>query len=92
MDVDNIFYRIPTVGAIVENKELKMNSIFPQLDLQYKLNNEDWKNYKDDKSKVTVSMSDLIKVRARNSSNTRFGRALTVKLQTNLDIDEEGGL
>ncbi len=76
LDKFDIYYRIPTVGAIVKDGLLSTNIIFPGLPTEYRLNNQGWQTYK---HPITVQDSDKIEVRARSADGKRSGRILTVQ-------------
>jgi len=69
----NISYRIPTVGATINNKNLYINSAFPGLALEYKEQNQPWKAYQQ-----PIKVSGTVQVRATSYDNKRKGRSLTV--------------
>ena len=73
LDEADIAYRIPTVGAIIENGTLKANIIFPGLAIEYREDGKKWIRYQD-----PVSVNDTIEIRARSANGERAGRSLTV--------------
>lgn len=75
LDLANIHYRIPTVGAKVEDGKLYINSAYPGLPLQYRQGNSNWLDYT---APVDVA-SDEIWVRAKAPTSERAGRSLKVQ-------------
>lgn len=73
LDVQGVFYRIPTVGAKVEDNKLKANVIFPGMIIEYQINDQRWKRYQG-----PVAVDGKVKVRAVSSDGSRKGRILTV--------------
>lgn len=76
LDIDKVFYRIPTIGAQLVNGRLKMNSIFPGLPLEYQIENGEWTSYSADKEILVKNSKESVRVRATNQSGKRVGRSL----------------
>lgn len=74
LDQANIAYRIPTVGAVVEDGKLKANIIFPGLAIQYRTDGGAWMPYS-----APVAVTGKVEVRALSASGKRPGRILEVK-------------
>ena len=74
LDQADVFYRIPTVGAVIEDGKLHANVIFPGLAIEYRSDGGKWKAYS---QPVTVKGS--VEVRARSADGKRPGRSLMVK-------------
>ena len=72
-DKMDLFYRLPTPGAIVENGKLKMNSLYPGLTMEFRQNGGDWQSYQ-----RPVSVSGNIEVRTVSSDGQRKSRSLTL--------------
>ena len=73
LDRLGVFYRIPTVGATVDNKVLRANVIFPGLQIQYQVDDNPWQPYLG-----PVEVSGKVKVRALAADGERAGRILNV--------------
>ncbi len=72
LDRAGINYRIPTPGAIVNNAKLEMNSIFPGLPMDYRLNGGQWIPWH---TAVELNTGDQVEVRGRSADGKRKGRA-----------------
>ncbi|WP_394172507.1 family 20 glycosylhydrolase [Thalassotalea litorea] len=75
LELANIHYRIPTVGAKIVDGMLHINSIYPGLPLQYRVGNSTWVDYT---APVSVTESEVW-VRAKAITSDRAGRALKVQ-------------
>jgi len=67
----NIFYRLPTVGAIVENGLLKANIALPGVPMEYRQNGGAWMAYKEN-----MKVEQPIELRARAANKSRVGRSV----------------
>ncbi|MDP2559534.1 family 20 glycosylhydrolase [Psychrobium sp. 1_MG-2023] len=74
MDLANIPYRIPTVGAKVIDGQLHANVLFPSLAIEYRVDGGQWKAYQG-----PTAVSGKIEVRALSANGQRKGRLLVVK-------------
>lgn len=74
LDVKNIHYRIPTVGATIENGILRANILIPGLGIEYQEDAGPWTPYLE-----PTAVSDVVFIRARSANGKRAGRALQVK-------------
>lgn len=74
LDKKGVFYRVPTPGAVVENKNLKMNAAFPGLPMEYKVDNGEWTAYS---QPVTIEGKEVA-VRAMTTDGKRKSRSLVV--------------
>ena len=74
LEREQVFYRLPTVGAIIENGQLKANIAFPGLSIEYKLANKPWTTYVSQ-----VAVNGDVSVRAMSFDGKRKGRSLPVK-------------
>ncbi len=77
LDIDEVSYRIPTVGAIIVGGKLKLNSIFPGLNLEYQIDQGQWNKYSDVNG-IDTSEGHSVSVRATNHDGSRKGRSLEV--------------
>lgn len=73
LDRTGVFYRIPTVGARIENGVLEANTIFPGLPIEYREGDGEWKRYEG-----PTPVSGQTSVRARSADGARPGRAICV--------------
>jgi hexosaminidase len=73
LDAAGVTYRIPTVGAVVENGRLQANVEFPGLPIEYRVDGGPWRAYAPD-----ASVSGTVEVRARSADGRRAGRSVRV--------------
>ena len=73
LDLDDVSYRLPTVGAKIENGQLFANIAFPGLIIEYQEEGQPWKNYQQ-----PVAVIGSVKVRSRSESSQRVGRTTQV--------------
>ncbi len=82
LELANIHYRLPTLGAVVKDKYLHINSALPGLAMEYQLADGNWQVWHEPvKLADEVLQTSQIKVRARSYNGQRVGRALTIKHQ-----------
>lgn len=74
LENDNIFYRLPTVGAIVKNGKLHTNIAFPGVVIEYKEHGGNWTRYS-----APVAVKGEVKVRSISFDGQRKGRSVAVK-------------
>ncbi|WP_159818204.1 family 20 glycosylhydrolase [Colwellia sp. 20A7] len=74
LDLLNIDYRLPTVGAKIINGTLKANISFPGLTIEYRIKDGNWQAYK---NAVFVDEHD-IEIRSVAANGLRYGRAIFV--------------
>lgn len=74
LDAAGVAYRIPTVGAVVEDGRLKANVEFPGLPIEYRVEGGAWRPYVEG-----APVAGQVEVRARSSDGKRAGRALVVR-------------
>ena len=74
LDQADVFYRIPTVGAVIKDGKLHANVIFPGLAIEYRGDGGKWMAYS-----KPVAVSGSVEVRARSADGKRPGRSLMVK-------------
>ena len=72
-DKQNVFYRLPTVGAVIEQGKLHANVIFPGLRIEYQVDNGAWKEYT-----VPVAVNGKVKVRSTTVDGSRKSRVLSL--------------
>jgi hexosaminidase len=73
LDAAGVAYRIPTVGAVVENGRLRANVEFPGLPIEYRVDGGAWRSYAPD-----APVAGKVEVRARSADGKRAGRAVVV--------------
>lgn len=73
LDAAGVAYRIPTVGAMVENGRLRTNVEFPGLPVEYRVDGGPWRSYAPD-----APVAGKVEVRARSADGKRAGRAVFV--------------
>lgn len=73
LEKKNVFYRLPTVGAIIVDNVLEANIAFPGLRIEYQENGGVWTEYKPGR-KVT----GLVNVRSRSFDGRRTSRVTSV--------------
>jgi hexosaminidase len=74
LEIGDISYRLPTVGAIIEAGKLFANIAFPGLTIEYQVNDGDWLQYKE-----AVAVSGRVNVRSRSKNGLRTSRITVVK-------------
>ncbi|MEJ2817914.1 family 20 glycosylhydrolase [Caulobacter sp. CCG-8] len=73
LDAAGVAYRIPTVGAVVEDGRLRANVEFPGLPIEYRVEGGAWRPYAPD-----APVAGRVEVRARSADGKRAGRSLFV--------------
>jgi hexosaminidase len=74
LENDKIFYRLPTVGAMVKKGKLHANVAFPGIAIEYQDQSGEWARYH---SPITVK--GTVKVRSVSFDGQRKGRSVVVK-------------
>ncbi len=74
LDLAGVFYRIPTVGAHIDESQLEASVALKGLPIEYKEGNGQWQNYN-----VPVKVNKPLQIRARSSDLKRAGRTLLVE-------------
>jgi hexosaminidase len=74
LERDNIFYRLPTVGAIIKDDKLHANIAFPGIAIEYKEEGGEWIRYL-----APVTVKSVVKVRSISFDGQRKGRSVTIK-------------
>jgi len=73
LDLSGVIYRIPTIGAIINNGKLEANSVFAQLPIQYRVDGGKWHEYVS-----PVAVSGQVEVRGLSADRSRSGRIIAV--------------
>ena len=74
LDIADVKYRLPTVGAMIEEGKLYANVAFPGLSIEYQESGKPWQKYTQ-----PTAVSGDVKVRTSTSNNSRKGRIVEVK-------------
>lgn len=74
LDMDNVFYRIPTAGAKLIDGKLHMNSIYPSLPLEFRVDGQEWQRYQ---QPVSIE-GERVEARVGAALNDRKGRSLSL--------------
>jgi hexosaminidase len=74
LENDKMFYRLPTVGAIVKDSTLYTNIAFPGVAIEYQEQGREWVQYQ-----VPVTVKGDVKVRSTSFDGQRKGRSVLVK-------------
>jgi len=69
LDRQNVFYRVPTVGAKIISGKLHLNTSLLGLPMQYRLVNGEWKNYQQ-----PIAVTLPVEIRAQTANLQRSGR------------------
>nr|WP_019026346.1 family 20 glycosylhydrolase [Colwellia piezophila] len=73
LELGDIAYRLPTVGAVVKAGKLHANIAFPGLTIEYQVNEGEWLTYQQ-----PVTVSGKVKVRSRSTKGLRASRITKV--------------
>ncbi|WP_285164694.1 family 20 glycosylhydrolase [Shewanella goraebulensis] len=73
LDIANIAYRLPTVGAKIINGKLHANVAFPGLQIEYRDDNAVWTRYEQ-----PIEVSGTVEVRSVAPDGNRKGRSLSL--------------
>jgi hexosaminidase len=74
LELAQIDYRLPTVGAIIQADKLHANIAFPGLTIEYQVNGGDWLTYQN-----PIVISGEVNVRSRSINGLRASRITQVK-------------
>nr|WP_274050169.1 family 20 glycosylhydrolase [Thalassomonas haliotis] len=75
----DISYRLPTVGAKIDNGQLWANIAFPGLDIEYKLAGKNWQLYTGPVALDGVEAAAQVQVRSVSKNGERRGRTTIVQ-------------
>jgi hexosaminidase len=76
LENDKMFYRLPTVGAMIKDGKLYANIAFPGLAIEYQEENGKWLHYQ-----APVMVKGNVNVRSISFDSQRKGRSVVVKTQ-----------
>ncbi|WP_454717456.1 family 20 glycosylhydrolase [Caulobacter segnis] len=74
LDAAGVAYRVPTVGAVIQDGKLRANVEFPGLAIEYRVEGGAWRPYVQD-----APVSGRVEVRARSADGKRAGRSLSLQ-------------
>jgi len=74
LELAEVDYRLPTVGAIIKMGKLHANIAFPGLLIEYQVNGGTWHPYKG-----PTAVSGQVSIRSRSTNGLRTGRITQVK-------------
>jgi hexosaminidase len=74
LELAQIDYRLPTVGALIKSGKLHANIAFPGLTIEYQINDSEWKVYAE-----PVAVDGKVSVRSRSTDGLRASRTTKVK-------------
>jgi hexosaminidase len=74
LDLADVKYRLPTVGAKIDKGLLYANSTFPGLPIEYQEQGKEWTLYTQ-----PVKVTSQVKIRTATINNVRKGRSVLVK-------------
>jgi len=74
LELAQIDYRLPTVGAVIQAGKLYANIAFPGLTIEYQLSGGNWLTYQ-----TPITVSGEVSLRSRSSNGLRTSRITRVK-------------
>ncbi|HBY86079.1 MAG TPA: beta-N-acetylhexosaminidase [Colwellia sp.] len=74
LELAEIDYRLPTVGAVIQAGKLHANIAFPGLTIEYKVNGGNWLTYQ-----TPIAVSGEVNLRSRSTNGLRTSRITRVK-------------
>ena len=80
LELANIHYRLPTVGAVIKAGVLHANIAFPGLKIEYQLPGQDWQGYQGavKLEHANIDKVKVLKVRSISKNGKRRGRTTLV--------------
>ena len=78
LEADGWLFRLPTVGAKLENGKLLANIAFPGLDIEFKQGDGQWRLYQAGSQGIKVKAGEPVYVRSISPNKQRKGRKLLV--------------
>jgi len=73
LDLAGVFYRLPTVGALINEGQLQAASVFPGLLIEYRALKGDWQTFQQ-----SAVVDSAVELRTWSADGQRVGRSLTV--------------
>ena len=77
LSLSNVHYRLPTAGGKVIDGKLNINTAYPGLATEYKVDDSGWQPYQ-----TPVAVSGKVLIRATDYQGQRKGRALALEVPT----------
>jgi hexosaminidase len=74
LENDNVFYRLPTVGALIKEGKLYANTAFPGIAIEYQEIDGKWTPYR-----TPVKVAGEVNIRSASINGQRKGRSVIVK-------------
>lgn len=74
LELAQIDYRLPTVGAVIQAGKLHANIAFPGLTIEYQVNGGNWLTYQ-----APVAVSGEVSLRSRSTNGLRASRITKIK-------------
>ncbi len=74
LELAEIDYRLPTVGAVIQAGKLHANIAFPGLTIEYQVNGGNWLTYQ-----TPIAVSGEVNLRSRSTNGLRTSRITRVK-------------
>ena len=74
LELAQIDYRLPTVGAVIQAGKLHANIAFPGLTIEYQVNGGNWLTYQ-----TPVAVSGEVSLRSRSTNGLRASRITKIK-------------
>lgn len=74
LELAEIDYRLPTVGAVIQAGKLHANIAFPGLTLEYQVNGGNWLTYQ-----TPIAVSGEVSLRSRSTNGLRTSRITRIK-------------
>jgi len=74
LELAEIDYRLPTVGAVIQAGKLHANIAFPGLTIEYQVNGGNWLTYQ-----TPIAVSGEVSLRSRSTNGLRTSRITRVK-------------
>jgi hexosaminidase len=74
LELADIDYRLPTVGAMMQSGKLHANIAFPGLTIEYQVNGGNWLTYQE-----PIALTGKVSVRSRSTNGLRTSRTTQVK-------------
>ena len=74
LELAEIDYRLPTVGAVIQAGKLHANIAFPGLTIEYQMNGGNWLTYQ-----TPIAVSGEVSLRSRSTNGLRTSRITKIK-------------
>jgi len=74
LELAQVDYRLPTVGAVIKSGKLHANIAFPGLVIEYQVNDGNWLTYQE-----PTAVSGKVSIRSRSTNGLRTSRTTQIK-------------